>query len=133
MLILTRTIGQKIKIGDDVTVNVLEIQANQVRIGIAAPREVAVHREEIYARYFDEAREWADSERWKTMGELTYYWHMDDHREQIETDLADHLYNDSISARKLGPTDMSDMYNRVHQQTIMQDPFHGLLRICIRK
>jgi carbon storage regulator len=50
MLILTRTIGQKIKIGDDVTVNVLEIQANQVRIGIAAPRDVTVHREEVYNR-----------------------------------------------------------------------------------
>jgi carbon storage regulator len=50
MLILTRAIGQKIKIGDDVTVNVLEIQANQVRIGIAAPRDVTVHREEVYNR-----------------------------------------------------------------------------------
>jgi carbon storage regulator len=48
MLILTRTVGQKIKIGDDVGITVLGVQGNQVRIGIDAPREVSVHREEVY-------------------------------------------------------------------------------------
>ena len=50
MLILTRNISQKIKIGDDVTVTVLGVKGNQVRLGVNAPKEVAVHREEIYQR-----------------------------------------------------------------------------------
>jgi carbon storage regulator len=50
MLVLTRTIGQRIKIGDDVSITVLGVQGNQVRIGIRAPRDVSVHREEVYNR-----------------------------------------------------------------------------------
>ena len=50
MLILTRRVGETLMIGDDVTVTVLEVKCNQVRIGFNAPREVAVHREEIYMR-----------------------------------------------------------------------------------
>ncbi|WP_297533006.1 carbon storage regulator CsrA [Thalassolituus sp.] len=47
MLILTRNIGQTIMVGDDVTVTVLGVKGNQVRLGVNAPKEVAVHREEI--------------------------------------------------------------------------------------
>jgi carbon storage regulator len=50
MLILTRRLGQSVKVGDEVTVTVLAVKGPQVRLGFAAPKDVAVHREEIYER-----------------------------------------------------------------------------------
>jgi carbon storage regulator len=50
MLILTRRVGETVMIGDDVTVTVLGVKGNQVRVGVNAPRDVAVHREEIFER-----------------------------------------------------------------------------------
>ena len=50
MLILTRKVGEALMVGDDVTVTVMAVHGNQVRIGINAPMDVAVHREEVYER-----------------------------------------------------------------------------------
>ena len=54
MLILTRRVGETLMIGDHVTVTVLGVKGNQVRIGVNAPKDVAVHREEIYERIVKE-------------------------------------------------------------------------------
>ncbi|MDH3916468.1 MAG: carbon storage regulator CsrA, partial [Chromatiales bacterium] len=50
MLILTRRVGESVVIGDDVAVTVLGVKGNQVRIGVTAPKDVTVHRQEIYER-----------------------------------------------------------------------------------
>ena len=54
MLILTRRVGETLMIGDEVSVTVLGVKGNQVRIGVNAPRDVSVHREEIYQRIKNE-------------------------------------------------------------------------------
>ncbi|MBM4195938.1 MAG: carbon storage regulator CsrA [Gammaproteobacteria bacterium] len=54
MLILTRRVGETVVIGDDVDVTVLAVKGNQVRLGVKAPRDVTVHREEIFQRITEE-------------------------------------------------------------------------------
>jgi len=56
MLILTRRSGESIKIGDDITISVIDVRGHQVRLGIEAPRDVVVHREEIYDLIQDQNR-----------------------------------------------------------------------------
>ena len=57
MLILTRRVGESLRIGDEVSVTVLGIKGSQVRIGVNAPKSVSVHREEVYDRINDENSE----------------------------------------------------------------------------
>lgn len=57
MLILTRRIGETLKVGDEIDVTILGVKGNQVRIGVNAPNKVAVHREEIYSQIQDERME----------------------------------------------------------------------------
>jgi len=56
LLILTRKVGESVAIGDDIQVSVIEIKGSQVKLGIRAPRDVTVHREEIYLKIQDENR-----------------------------------------------------------------------------
>ena len=62
MLILTRKVGEALMVGDDVNITVLGVKGNQVRIGVSAPKEVAVHREEIYQRIQKEKNQGIKSE-----------------------------------------------------------------------
>jgi carbon storage regulator len=63
MLVLTRRVGEVIRIGDDVSICILEIQRGQVRIAIDAPREIPVHREEVYRSVQEENRQAAEAAR----------------------------------------------------------------------
>lgn len=79
MLILTRKLGEKINIGDDITITLVEIKGAQVKLGIEAPKHIEIHRQEIYERIKDENLNSSDindsdllkaAELYKTLGFL---------------------------------------------------------------
>ena len=71
MLILTRRIGETVVIGDNVNITVLGVKGNQVRLGVNAPKEVSVHREEIYQKIqFEKQAEAASSEDYDNRGNV---------------------------------------------------------------
>lgn len=73
MLILTRKTGEAIRIGDSITLRIIELRGNQVRIGIEAPRNISVHREEVYELIQEQNRASAGSSP-QTPDELTSIW-----------------------------------------------------------
>ena len=73
MLILTRKLGEVIRVGDDVTVRVLEVRGNQVRLGVEAPPDVRIYREEIY-RVIRRDGEGAELAGLETLDEVTAAW-----------------------------------------------------------
>jgi carbon storage regulator len=75
MLILTRRVGESLVVGDDVILTVLGVKGNQVRIGVNAPKEIPVHREEIYARIQQEKG---------TAPKSSTAMHSDDHADPLE-------------------------------------------------
>jgi carbon storage regulator len=61
MLILTRRVGETLMIGDDVKITILKVSGNQIRIGVEAPKDVSVHREEVYQRVLQEKQSATDA------------------------------------------------------------------------
>src|SRR5947209_15779364 len=74
MLTLTRSIGESIRIGDDIEVHVVEVRGGTVRLGFKAPREIAIHREEVY-RQIAEANQLAAQVTADTLGALAAFAH----------------------------------------------------------
>ncbi|BDI28296.1 carbon storage regulator [Capsulimonas corticalis] len=70
MLVLTRRLNQSIKIGDDVEITVIEVRGDQVRLGVSAPRDVAVHRKEVYLQIQQENRAAASVEDPSALDEI---------------------------------------------------------------
>ena len=70
MLVLTRKIGESIRIGDDIKITVVEVDGNSVKFGIEAPRSVAVHREEIYQKILEENKQAATQHSEDSMAQI---------------------------------------------------------------
>ena len=68
MLILSRRVGETVMIGDDITVTVSAVKGNQVRLGVTAPKEVSVHREEVFVRIRQERTETTEGRVANTRG-----------------------------------------------------------------
>lgn len=73
MLILTRKIGEGIKIGDEITVRIVEVKGNQMKVGIEAPRNVTVHREEVY-NLIQEENKLAAQQAPSVLSDITTLW-----------------------------------------------------------
>lgn len=72
MLVLTRRLNQSIKIGDDIEITVIEVRGDQVRLGVAAPRDVTVHRKEIYLQIQQENRASASASSTASLDALSH-------------------------------------------------------------
>ncbi|MDQ2798844.1 MAG: carbon storage regulator CsrA [Armatimonadota bacterium] len=72
MLVLTRRLNQSIKIGDDIEITVIEVRGDQVRLGVAAPRDVAVHRKEVYLQIQQENRASANASDTASLDALSH-------------------------------------------------------------
>lgn len=70
MLILNRRIGERLLIGKAVTLDILQVNGNQVRVGITAPKEVEIYREEVYARIKTEGKKTKDTQRTNSITQL---------------------------------------------------------------
>jgi carbon storage regulator len=107
MLTLTRSVGETIRIGDDIEVHVVEVRGGTVRLGFKAPREVAIHREEVY-RQIAEANLLAAQVTADSLGALAAFAAASPGAASIAVDEVDEVPADEASADTAGPGAASD-------------------------
>jgi carbon storage regulator len=107
MLTLTRSVGETIRIGDDIEVHVVEVRGGTVRLGFKAPREVAIHREEVY-RQIAEANLLAAQVTADSLGALAAFAPASLGAESIAVDEVDEVRADEASADATGPGTATD-------------------------
>lgn len=79
------------------------------------------------------AQLWADPERWKEIGQLEYYWNVIDHEEQMKEELREFLFSDHMIINKKTTEELEAMHLNTVQQTMVHDPWHGVVRVRLKK